>query len=126
MIQAWTFLVLAILTEVVGLTVMKLSVGEGSLVGYALFYSMVGISYVFLAKAVKRISVGVAYAVWEGSGIALITLITACFFGHPLSLRECLGLLMALVGILMVNAGEVHESADLGVGNAGDWGDANA
>ena len=105
---AWLFLVLAIVTEVVGLTVMKLTVADGYFAGYVLFYFLVALSYVFLAKAVERISVGVAYAIWEGSGIALITLITACVFGHVLSVRECVGLAMALAGILMVNAGEVH------------------
>jgi spermidine export protein MdtJ len=109
MMQAWLFLALAIATEVVGLTVMKMTAAGGHMAGYVLLYCMVGLSYVFLAKAVKRISVGVAYAIWEGSGIALITLITACVFGHALSVRECMGLAMALVGILMVNAGEVHE-----------------
>ena len=109
--QAWLFLVLAIVTEVIGLTVMKLTVAEGNMAGYVLLYLMVGLSYVFLAKAVKRISVGVAYAIWEGSGIALITLITAYVFGHALSSRECVGIALALVGIIMVNAGEVHEAA---------------
>jgi spermidine export protein MdtJ len=108
MMQAWFFLALAIVTEVVGLTVMKLAVADGNMAGYILFYFMVALSYVFLAKAVRRISVGVAYAIWEGSGIALITLITACVFGHVLSGREWIGLAMAFAGMLMVNAGEVQ------------------
>ncbi len=110
MMQAWLFLALAIATEVVGLTAMKLTVAADYIVGYVLLYLMVALSYYFLAKAVKRISVAVAYAIWEGSGIALITLITACVFGHVLSVQECVGLAMALVGILMVNAGEVHSA----------------
>jgi spermidine export protein MdtJ len=87
---------------------------------------MVALSYFFLAKAVKRISVAVAYAIWEGSGIALITLITACVFGHVLSAREWVGLAMALAGILMVNAGEVHHAQVVSINQTGGLRDAVA
>ncbi len=109
---AWLFLAAAILTEVAGLTAMKAM--NGSLVywGYAAMYCAIALSYYFLAKAVERISVGVAYAVWEGSGIALITLVSVAIFGHHLTGREMLGLALAIGGIICVNAGEVHEEQE--------------
>ncbi|WP_275782467.1 SMR family transporter [Pararhizobium gei] len=114
---AWLFLALAIATEVVGLTVMKVAATGGGLWGYAVMYASIALSYVFLAKAVKTISVGVAYAIWEGSGIALITIVSVFVFGHVLSIQEMIGLLMAVTGIILVNAGEVHgeEASDDGV-----------
>ncbi len=72
-------------------------------------YVSIALSYVFLAKAVKTISVGVAYAIWEGSGVAIITLVSVFVFGHVLTGREMLGLSMAVAGILLVNAGEHRE-----------------
>jgi spermidine export protein MdtJ len=75
-------------------------------------YASIALSYVFLAKAVKTISVGVAYAIWEGSGIALITLVSVFVFNHVLSNQEMIGLLMAVGGIVLVNAGEVHDEED--------------
>ncbi|NRP73844.1 Spermidine export protein MdtJ [Ensifer psoraleae] len=106
---AWFFLVLAITTEVAGLTVMKAVSASGSYAGHAIMYASIALSYVFLAKAVKTISVGVAYAIWEGSGVALITLVSVFFFGHVLSGREMLGLSMAVAGMLLVNAGEAKD-----------------
>ena len=106
---AWAFLIAAILTEVAGLTAMKALTAEGNYLGYALMYGSIALSYYFLAKAVKTISVGVAYAVWEGSGVALITLVSVLVFGHHLSGREMIGLALAVAGIICVNAGEVHE-----------------
>ena len=109
---AWFFLVLAIATEVIGLTVMKAaSTGDG-LWGYAVMYVSIALSYVFLAKAVKKISVGVAYAIWEGSGIALITLVSVFVFNHVLNTQEMIGLLMAVGGIILVNAGEIHKDEE--------------
>ena len=108
---AWAFLALAIATEVIGLTVMKAASSGGGVWGYAVMYVSIALSYVFLAMAVKKISVGVAYAIWEGSGIALITLVSVFVFNHVLTGREMLGLAMAVVGIILVNAGEIHEEA---------------
>lgn len=108
---AWAFLALAIATEVIGLTVMKAASSGGGVWGYAVMYVSIALSYVFLAMAVKKISVGVAYAIWEGSGIALITLVSVFVFNHVLTGREMLGLVMAVVGIILVNAGEIHEEA---------------
>lgn len=111
---AWVFLALAIATEVIGLTVMKAASSGGGW-GYAVMYASIALSYVFLAKAVKKIAVGVAYAIWEGSGIALITLVSVFVFNHVLSYQEMIGLMMAVGGIILVNAGEVHEEEDLEV-----------
>lgn len=106
------FLALAIATEVVGLTVMKAASSSGSYLGHIVMYVSIALSYVFLAKAVKTISVGVAYAIWEGSGVAIITLVSVFVFGHVLTGREILGLSMAIVGILLVNAGERHDEEE--------------
>ena len=118
---SWLFLIAAILTEVAGLTAMKAmtaNVGSGNVglggyggyAGYLIMYGAIALSYFFLAKAVEKISVGVAYAVWEGSGVALITLVSVAIFGHHLTGREMLGLALAVAGILCVNAGEVHDA----------------
>jgi spermidine export protein MdtJ len=115
---AWVFLALAIATEVIGLTVMKAASSGGGAWGYPVMYVAIALSYVFLAKAVKKISVGVAYAIWEGSGIALITLVSVFVFNHVLSNQEMIGLMMAIGGIILVNAGEVHQEEEMEV--AGD------
>ncbi len=105
---AWIYLAMAVASEVIGLALMKISVSMGRVEGLVVLYFLVAISYVFLAKAVKSISIGVAYAVWEGSGVALITLVSAFAFQQLLTVRETIGLAMAVAGIWMIQAGEVH------------------
>lgn len=109
---SWLFLIAAILTEVAGLTAMKAMTAGGGYAGYLIMYAAIALSYYFLAKAVEEISVGVAYAVWEGSGVALITLVSVLIFGHHLTAREMLGIGLAVAGIICVNAGEVHADDD--------------
>lgn len=108
---AWTFLMLAILTEVSGVSTMNLLSQEGGLTGYLVMYACIALSYVFLGFAVKRIAVGVAFAMWEGVGIALITAISLLVFDSVLSTQELVGLGLVVVGIVMINAGEVHSPA---------------
>ncbi len=90
---------------------MKVATARGSIVGHLVLYLLVAVSYYLLAKAVQRISIGVAYAIWEGSGIALITLVSWLAFAHALTVRELAGLVLAVVGIVLVNAGQNHEPA---------------
>ncbi len=103
---AWLYLALAIASEVVGLVILQASSIDGQIAGYVWFYLMIAFSYVCLAQALKQISVGVAYAIWEGSGIAIITLVSAAVLQQALTLVEVVGLLMATIGILLVKAGE--------------------
>lgn len=107
--RAWGYLFLAIVLEVLGLIAMKLATARGSISGHVALYVLVGLAYVLLAKAVQRISVGVAYAIWEGSGLALITLVSWLVFADALSSQELLGIAMAIVGIVLVNAGHLHK-----------------
>ena len=74
----WILLGLAIATEITGTLSMKwASVSEGN-GGFILMLVMISLSYIFLSFAVKKIALGVAYALWEGIGILFITLFI-CF-----------------------------------------------
>ncbi len=55
---------------------------------FILMLAMIALSYIFLAFAVKKIALGVAYALWEGIGILLITLFSVLLFDESLSLLK--------------------------------------
>ena len=48
---------------------------------------------------------GVAYALWEGIGIVLITLVSVAWLGESLGWTKALGLAVMIAGILLVKAG---------------------
>ncbi|MGL4455019.1 MAG: DMT family transporter [Plesiomonas sp.] len=108
MLFAWMFLLLAIITEVAGTSSINKIIENGSFFSYLPMWAGIGISYFFLSKAIKKIPIGIAYALWEGVGVTLITLISVFIFGYSLSLQEMIGLALAVTGIIMVNAGESH------------------
>ncbi|MDF2154047.1 SMR family transporter [Vibrio sp. CAU 1672] len=108
MLIARLFLLLAIVAEVAGTSTMSL-LGQGNAWwGYLVMYVLIAISYYCLSIAAKKIAIGVAYATWEGLGIALITVISIILFDADLSTQQLLGLTLAVVGIVCVTLGESH------------------
>ena len=88
----WILLALAIIAEITGTLSMKWASVSGGHTGFILMLAMIALSYIFLAFAVKKIALGVAYALWEGIGILLITLFSVLLFDESLSLLKMAGL----------------------------------
>ncbi len=106
MLKAWIFLILAILAELAGTISMNASGTSGSMWHYGLMYTLIGVSYFFLSFAVKKIPIAIAFAIWDGLGIALITEFSFFFLKNKISTQEMVGLGIAIVGIVMLNFGE--------------------
>lgn len=103
--RSWIYLFTAIGFEVIGTTSMKFTHTLFPVAGLLVMYLMIGLSYYFLSLAVKRVPVGVAYALWEGIGIVLITLVSAIWLGEHLGVEKALGLAVMIAGILLVKSG---------------------
>jgi spermidine export protein MdtJ len=101
----WILLALAIVAEITGTLSMKwASVSDGN-TGFILMLVMISLSYIFLSFAVKKIALGVAYALWEGVGILLITLFSVMLFDEALSTMKIAGLTTLVAGIVLIKSG---------------------
>ena len=60
-------------------------------------------AFFFLSLALRGIPVGVAYAIWSGLGIVLISAVGWLGFGQKLDLPAMIGLGLILAGVLVVN-----------------------
>ena len=101
--QHWLFLLVAIVSEVVGTTALKVADGFTRLwpslvvvVGYASAFSL-------LSLTLKSIPVGVAYAIWSGVGVVLIALFGWLFLGQSLDTPALIGLVLIVVGVVVIN-----------------------
>ncbi|MCF7743876.1 DMT family transporter [Aeromonas veronii] len=117
MFLARLFLTGAIVTEVAGTSSMAMIPEQGAgWMNYIPMWLLIGFSYWLLAKAAKTISISIAFALWEGLGITLITIVSVMFLGYDVTVQELIGLALAIVGIVMVTMGETHdEPADKSV-----------
>lgn len=101
----WIYLGLAILTEVTGTLSMQYSNLHGGMTGYGLMFVLIICSYFMLSKAVEKIALGVAYALWEAIGGVIITAFSVMLFDEPLSPMKALGLTVLIFGITLLKSG---------------------
>ena len=99
----WLALAGAIVLEVSGTVSMKLSDGFTKLVPSILIFVFYAASFAALTLALKRIDVGVAYAVWAGVGTALIAIIGILYFKEPFSMLKVFSIFLIIVGVIGLN-----------------------
>ena len=103
----WVYLVIAIVTEVVGTTMMKVSQGLTKIGPAVLMFVMYAVSFVFMALALKKIEVSTAYAIWSGLGTALIAAIGILIFGESFNLPKMAGIILIIVGVVLLNINNI-------------------
>ena len=99
----WMFLCLAILFEVAGTVSMKLSAGFTKLLPSVLLMFFYGGSLFFLTLTLKSIDVSVAYAVWSGMGIVLITVVGFLYFQENISVMKLISIGLIIAGVVSLN-----------------------
>jgi multidrug transporter EmrE-like cation transporter len=99
----WIYLAAAILSEVVGTSALAPSQGFTKPVPTAIVLVSYGAAFYLLAQTLHTIPVAVAYAVWSGAGVALITLIAWALFGQRLDAFALLGIAMIVAGVLVIH-----------------------
>lgn len=98
----FVYLAIAIVAEVVGTSAVKASNGftvwQPSLiiaVGY-------GLSFYFLSLALRTIPVGIAYAIWSGVGIVLISVTAWVVYRQALDTAAVVGIAMIIAGVCVI------------------------
>ena len=101
--MAFIYLAVAIFAEVIATSALKASNGFSilwpsitTIIGY-------GIAIFFLSLAMKSIPMGIAYAIWSGAGIVLISTIGLVVFKQQLDTPALLGLALVIIGIIVIN-----------------------
>lgn len=101
--QQWTYLAIAIVSEVAATSALKASEGLSKLWPSVVVIVGYGISFYFLSLTLKSVPIGIAYAIWSGAGIAMLAFIGWFFFGQKLDLPAFLGLALIVAGVIVLN-----------------------
>ena len=101
--NAWLLLALAIVAEVIGTSALKASEGFTRLAPAGLVVVGYAVSFYCLSLVLRSIPVGVAYAIWSGLGIVLITLVAWVVYDQTVDLAGMLGMGLILAGVLVLN-----------------------
>tara|TARA_Y100000589_G_scaffold308710_1_gene325504 strand:+ start:1410 stop:1742 length:333 start_codon:yes stop_codon:yes gene_type:complete len=101
--KSWILLVTAIVFEVIATSNLKSSDGFTKLVPSLLVIIGYGIAFYSLSLSMKSIPVGIAYAVWSGMGITLVTLLAWHMYAQKPDFWGIVGMSLILIGILVMN-----------------------
>ncbi|WDK30163.1 SMR family transporter [Xanthomonas campestris] len=99
----WVFLAMAIVAKVMATAALTSSEGFArrwpsplTVLGYA-------VAFYCLAATLRVIPVGIAYALWSGAGIVLISLVAWLVHGQRLDLPAMLGRALIVAGAVVIN-----------------------
>jgi len=101
--MAYVYLLVAIIAEVVGTSALKASDGFKNWIPNVIVIVGYGLAFYFLSLVLKTIPVGVAYAIWSGLGIVLISLVGYIYFKQRLDFPAVIGMALIISGVIVIN-----------------------
>ena len=99
----WLMLGIAIVAETIATSALKSSEGFSKLLPSAIVLVGYGVAFYFLSLTLRSIPVGIAYAVWSGVGIVLITAVGWAFFGQKMDAPALIGMALIIAGVVIMN-----------------------
>jgi small multidrug resistance pump len=99
----WIFLLIAIISEVIATSALKSSTGFTRLLPSTIVVVGYSSAFYFLSLTLKSIPVGVAYAVWSGIGIVLISIVGLFFYHQKLDQPAIVGIVLIITGVIIIN-----------------------
>ncbi|MFO0146603.1 MAG: DMT family transporter [Betaproteobacteria bacterium] len=100
--MSYLYLAIAILAEVIGTSALKAAHGFTRFWPSVVVVLGYGIAFYFLSLALRTIPVGVAYALWSGVGVALITLIGWVVLHQKLDPPALIGIGLIVAGVIVI------------------------
>lgn len=98
----WLILSIAIVAEVIGTSALKASEGFSRLWPSLLVLAGYATAFYCLSLTLKTIPVGMAYAIWSGAGIVLISAVGWVFYGQKLDAPALVGMGLIIAGVLVI------------------------
>ncbi len=97
------YLAIAIAAEVVATSALKSSNGFTRLGPSILVVLGYGVAFFCLSVALRTIPTGIAYAIWSGVGIVLVSGVAWLIQGQRLDAAALAGIGLILAGVLVIN-----------------------
>lgn len=99
----WLLLGVAIVAEVIATSALKASDGFSRLLPSLVVVGGYAIAFAALSFSLKTIPVGIAYAIWSGVGVVLISLAAWLLMGQQLDRAALGGMALIVMGVVVIN-----------------------
>jgi small multidrug resistance pump len=97
------YLALAIVSEVIATSALKSSNGFSNLWPSVIVVAGYGVAFYMLSLVLETMNVGLAYAIWAGLGIVLVSIVGALMYKQVPDLPAILGMGLIVAGVLIIN-----------------------
>lgn len=101
--MGYLYLALAIVAEVIGTTALQASEGFTKPLPSAVVVIGYGLAFYLLSLVLRYMDMGVAYAIWAGLGIVLISLAGAIIYKQVPDVPAMIGLALIVGGVTVIN-----------------------
>ena len=99
----WVYLITAIVSEVIATSALKASTGFTKPLPSVVVVIGYLVSFYFLSLTLKTIPVGIAYAIWSGVGVVLISVVAWLLYGQRLDLPALIDMGLIISGVMVIN-----------------------
>ena len=99
----WIPLLIASIAEVIATSALKASEGFTKLWPSIIVVIGYGAAFYALSLALREIPMGVAYAIWSGLGLILITLTGWLLYGQRIDAPALIGMVLIVAGVVVMN-----------------------
>ncbi len=103
--MAWLMLAGSVILETFADTSMKLSDGfrkKGWIAGIAIGYVL---SFYLMSHVLAELPLGITYAIWSGSSIALTCVVGRAVWGELFTWKKVVGIALVIAGIVLLKLG---------------------
>ena len=101
--MSYLYLVIAIVAEVIATSALKASDQFSKTLPSIIVVIGYGVAFYYLSLVLKTIPIGVAYAIWSGAGIALVTVVGLVIFDQKLDFAAIIGISLIVAGVVVMN-----------------------
>lgn len=100
---SWLLLAASIAAEVAGTIALRYADGFTRPVPSLVVVASYAAAIWLMSMAVRHLEVGLAYAVWAGSGTALTAALGIFWFSESMTLLRIAGVVMIVIGVVVLN-----------------------
>ena len=101
--MTYVYLALAIVTEVIGTSLLKETGEFTKLVPSVIVVICYLLSFWLLTLTLREMAVGVMYAIWAGLGIVLVAVVAAIYYKQIPDIATIIGMVLIVVGVVVMH-----------------------
>lgn len=99
----YLFLLMAIVFEIIATTALKASEQFTKLWPSVLVVVGYSLAFYLLSTTLNKLSLGIAYAIWSGVGIVLVSVMGLVIYKQKLDLPAIIGISLIVIGVVVIN-----------------------